>query len=61
MVSCSILIESRRLTEHHRRFSGDESFNLEPGKAAALDAGSGLGVVVEGKKNPNARLSPSRL
>jgi hypothetical protein len=33
-----------------RRFSGDESFLPKDGKAPALDAGSGLGVVVEGKK-----------
>ncbi|TVY57680.1 Uncharacterized protein LCER1_G004176 [Lachnellula cervina] len=39
------------------RFSGDESFVAEPGQAPALDAGSGLGVVVEGNKGSG----PSRL
>ncbi|KAL2074702.1 hypothetical protein VTL71DRAFT_8481 [Oculimacula yallundae] len=39
------------------RFSGDESFDLNAGAAPLLDAGSGLGVVVEGKKTQ----SPSRL
>ncbi|CZT51748.1 related to transcription initiation factor [Rhynchosporium secalis] len=43
------------------RFSGDESFDLTSGAAPSLDAGSGLGVVVEGKKSPNIPLSPSRL
>ena len=38
-----------------RRFSGDESFDSK-GIVVELDAGSGLGVVIEGKKN-----SPSRL
>ena len=38
-----------------RRFSGDESFDSK-GTVVELDAGSGLGVVIEGKKN-----SPSRL
>lgn len=32
------------------RFSGDESFIAKLGEGPALDAGSGLGVVVEGKK-----------
>ncbi|TVY83263.1 Uncharacterized protein LSUE1_G002153, partial [Lachnellula suecica] len=32
------------------RFSGDESFDAVTGNAPSLDAGSGLGVVVEGKK-----------
>lgn len=40
------------------RFSGDESFVAAPG---ALDAGTGLGVVIEGKKGPGSPLSPSRL
>ncbi|TVY45178.1 Uncharacterized protein LSUB1_G001036 [Lachnellula subtilissima] len=39
------------------RFSGDESFVAQPGQAPALDAGSGLGVVVEGNKGSG----PSRL
>jgi transcription factor C subunit 7 len=38
------------------RFSGDESFDTTP----ALDAGSGLGAVVEGNKT-SSPLSPSRL
>merc|ERR1712093_759704 len=43
------------------RFSGDESFDLTAGAAPSLDAGSGLGVVVEGKKAQNTSVSPSRL
>ncbi|KAH6719768.1 histidine phosphatase superfamily [Leptodontidium sp. MPI-SDFR-AT-0119] len=43
------------------RFSGDESFDLAAGAAPSLDAGSGLGVVVEGKKTQSTSLSPSRL
>ncbi|KAG0652147.1 Transcription factor C subunit 7 [Hyphodiscus hymeniophilus] len=43
------------------KFSGDESFISKPGEAPALDAGSGLGTVVEGKKNTAGPLSPSRL
>lgn len=39
-----------------RRFSGDESF--EP---IQLDAGSGLGVVIEGKKKLGHLSTPSRL
>ena len=45
----------------NRRFSGDESFVSAPGQAHALDAGSGLGVVIEGKKKRKSPLSPSRL
>ncbi|KAH8663670.1 histidine phosphatase superfamily [Tricladium varicosporioides] len=41
------------------RFSGDESFTA-PGQGAVFDAGSGLGVVIEGKK-PSAAMNPSRL
>lgn len=34
-----------------RRFSGDESFSAPAAsKGAALDAGTGLGVVIEGKQ-----------
>jgi transcription factor C subunit 7 len=40
------------------RFSGDESFAAAPGQGPALDAGSGLGVVIEGKKKAS---SPSML
>jgi len=40
------------------RFSGDESFVAAPGQGPGWDAGSGLGVVVEGKKKGS---SPSRL
>jgi transcription factor C subunit 7 len=43
------------------RFSGDESFHSATDHAAGLDAGSGLGVVIEGKKNEIGRRSPSRL
>lgn len=46
------------------RFSGDESFHSVADKAAGLDAGSGLGVVIEGNKGPAAKgegKSPSRL
>lgn len=43
------------------RFSGDESFHSEADKAAGLDAGSGLGVVIEGKKGKSGGKSPSRL
>ena len=39
-----------------RRFSGEESFSTTP----ALDAGSGLGVVIEGKKSGGSS-EPSRL
>ncbi|PQE13142.1 phosphoglycerate mutase protein [Rutstroemia sp. NJR-2017a BBW] len=43
------------------RFSGDESFSTNPGQGAAgLDAGSGLGVVIEGNK-PDKTTEPSRL
>jgi hypothetical protein len=41
-----------------RRFSGDESFVAKAGEGPALDAGSGLGVVIEGNKNSS---NPSRL
>jgi hypothetical protein len=44
-----------------RRFSGDESFVPTSGEASALDAGSGLGVTIEGKKKQGSPLSPSRL
>lgn len=40
--------------DYDRRFSGDESFIPASGQTPALDAGSGLGVIVEGTK-------PSRL
>jgi len=40
------------------RFSGDESFVAAPGQGPVLDAGSGLGVVIEGKKKAH---SPSML
>jgi transcription factor C subunit 7 len=50
-----------RLT-YCRKFSGDESFITKSGDAPTLDAGSGLGVVVEGKKKKiGVPLSPSRL
>lgn len=42
------------------RFSGDEAFAAAPGQPLANDAGSGLGVVVEGRKSSRT-LSPSRL
>ncbi|RFU35799.1 hypothetical protein B7463_g612, partial [Scytalidium lignicola] len=42
------------------RFSGDESFGSASGKTSGIDAGMGLGVVIEGKK-PLERLSQSRL
>ena len=44
-----------------RRFSGDESFVAPSGDAPVLDAGFGLGVVIEGKKKQGNSLSPSRL
>lgn len=44
-----------------RRFSGDESFVPTLGHAPALDAGSGLGVVIEGRKKQSSSLSQSRL
>ncbi|KAI9055496.1 hypothetical protein LZ554_000447 [Drepanopeziza brunnea f. sp. 'monogermtubi'] len=46
------------------RFSGDESFDLPAGQAPALDAGSGLGVVIEGNKTRTSlsgSSGPSRL
>jgi len=46
------------------RFSGDESFHSDADNAAGLDAGSGLGVVIEGKKvnvTKSGGKSPSRL
>lgn len=43
------------------RFSGDEAFDLAPGQAPSLDAGSGLGVVIEGKKKSSSPAAPSRL
>lgn len=46
------------------RFSGNESFLSVADKAAGLDAGSGLGVVVEGKTGEKAKSggkSPARL
>lgn len=49
---CSFLSEGE---ERGWRFSGDESFDTA-GLVKELDAGSGLGVVIEGRKN-----SPSRL
>lgn len=48
-------IETYYLTRS-RRFSGDESFDTTP----ALDAGSGLGVVIEGRSSSSPK-SPSRL
>lgn len=45
-----------------RRFSGDEAFDPPaPGVASSLDAGLGLGVVIEGKKRDTLPLGPSRL
>ena len=41
---------------YFRRFSGDESF-----EQVQLDAGSELGVVIEGKKKPSSLPSASRL
>ena len=49
-----------RLT-YCRKFSGDESFITKSGDSLTLDAGSGLGVVVDGKKKIGGSLSPSRL
>lgn len=49
------------------KFSGDESFHSDEAKAKGLDAGSGLGVVVEGRKGSvvnksgSGGKSPSRL
>lgn len=44
-----------------RRFSGDESFSADPSQALALalDAGTGLGVIIEAKKKGD--LNSSRL
>ena len=43
-----------------RRFSGDESFSAPAtAKGAALDAGTGLGVVIEGKKPKERTFSAS--
>jgi hypothetical protein len=44
-----------------RKFSGDESFIQKPGDAMAVDAGSALGVVIEGEKKIGSSLSSSRL
>jgi hypothetical protein len=44
----------------YRKFSGDESFIANSGEAPDLDAGSGLGVTIEGKKK-GIPLSQSRL
>ena len=55
MVSISISQYSPNLM-WTRRFSGDESFDT----TLALDAGSGLGVVIEGKKT-GSPVNPSRL
>ncbi|CAG8975434.1 hypothetical protein HYALB_00010381 [Hymenoscyphus albidus] len=38
------------------RFSGDESFIAASGQATELDAGSGLGVIIEGNKPGSPRL-----
>lgn len=48
-----------RITDLHRRFSGDESFSTTPA-LPAIDAGSALGVVIEGNK-PGNPSEPSRL
>jgi hypothetical protein len=48
--SCSLQLIANGLTIF-RRFSGDESFEPTSDSAVELDAGSGLGVVIEGKKN----------
>lgn len=43
------------------RFSGDESFLVKFEEAPALDAASGLGVVVEGKKKHKGTTDPPKL
>lgn len=44
----------------NRRFSGDESFSAPvTAKGAALDAGTGLGVIIEGNKPKERTLSAS--
>jgi hypothetical protein len=54
MVSyCSLQLIANGLTTS-RRFSGDESFEPTSGSTVELDAGSGLGVVIEGKKTPGS-------
>ncbi|OBT78441.1 hypothetical protein VF21_02119 [Pseudogymnoascus sp. 05NY08] len=40
------------------RFSGDESFMTTTTNGATLDAGTGLGVIVEGSKKPDRQSSP---
>jgi hypothetical protein len=44
-----------------RRFSGDESFEPVSDSKLGLDAGSGLGVIIEGKKKSSSSPGPSRL
>lgn len=47
-MSCfSHLLNKIRSKQISRRFSGDESFITTSGNAAGLDAGAGLGMVVE--------------
>ena len=48
-------------TNIYRKFSGDESFIAKSGEPSMLDAGNGLGMVVEGKKKTGGLMSPSRL
>jgi hypothetical protein len=50
--SCSLKLLVKGLISF-RRFSGDESFEPTSDSKLELDAGSGLGVVVEGKKKPS--------
>ncbi len=47
------------VTDNYRRFSGDESFVTAAGDPSAIDAGSGLGVVVEGNKGKKSNFSSS--
>lgn len=42
-----------------RRFSGDESFMTTTTNGATVDAGTGLGVVVEGTKKSDRQSSPA--
>lgn len=56
-----ILPSIRNGLTRFRRFSGDESFEPVSDNKLGLDAGSGLGVIIEGKKKPSTSPGPSRL
>jgi hypothetical protein len=58
LVNCNSPLLFKLLLIHLRRFSGDESFVAKSGEGSAQDAGSALGVIIEGNKNA---LNPSRL